>query len=231
MKKRNKQKKFDQNSRNETYVGTVREVKKSFCLLSAAYLVLGMVLLIWPDLSQRTLCYVFGVGLIIFGITHVILYFTKDKFESVLQMDMVAGIVGIATGAYILIKMEYMMDIIPFVLGIAALLGAAVKVQNAFDLKRLREERWYVMLAVALILLILGCLLVANPFDETKNIVEWIIGASLIIDGIGNLAGIFWVAHSFKRLNKVASGKETYDIAETVEEEGSIMVPDEDDFK
>ena len=28
-----------------------REVKKSFCLLSVAYIVLGLVLVIWPDIS------------------------------------------------------------------------------------------------------------------------------------------------------------------------------------
>lgn len=216
MKKEKKkpQKKFNKKNQDEVFTGGIREVKKSFCLLSVAYIVLGLVLLIWPDLSQKTFCYVFGVGMIIFGGAHIILYFTRDKFESVLQMDMVAGIVGIATGAYILLKMEYVMDIIPFLLGIVALLGAAVKVQNAFDLRRLREEKWYAMLLLAFVLLIFGGLLVANPFDEAKNVIERIIGISLISDGIGNLVGIFWVAIAFKRLNKIAAGKESYDVVE-----------------
>lgn len=51
----------------------VREVKKSFCVLSAAYIVLGLVLLIWPDISVKTFCYVFGVGMIIFGCAHLIM--------------------------------------------------------------------------------------------------------------------------------------------------------------
>ena len=44
-----------------------REVKKSFCLLSVAYIVLGLVLVIWPDISVHTFCFVFGIGMIIFG--------------------------------------------------------------------------------------------------------------------------------------------------------------------
>ena len=43
----------------------IREVKKSFCALSVAYIVLGLALLIWPDISMQTFCYVFGAGMII----------------------------------------------------------------------------------------------------------------------------------------------------------------------
>ena len=193
----------------------IREVKKSFCLLSVAYLVLGLLLLIWPDISVRTFCYVFGVGMLIFGGAHLILYFVRDRYESVLQMDMVAGIVGIATGAYILLKMEYMLEIIPFALGIVALLGAAVKVQDAFDLKRLKVQHWYLMLLLAVILVVLGALLISNPFEGIEIIVK-LIGVSLIVDGVGNLIGIFWIFLVFRKLKKVTDDapktKDVYDV-------------------
>ena len=89
-----------------------REVKKSFCLLSVAYIVLGLVLVIWPDISVHTFCFVFGIGMIIFGGAHMILYFTKDRFMNVMQPDLVIGVVCISTGCYILMKMEYMLEII-----------------------------------------------------------------------------------------------------------------------
>ncbi len=181
----------------------IREVKKSFCVLSAAYIVLGLVLLIWPDISVKTFCYVFGVGMIIFGCTHLIMYFVKDKLQSVMQMDMVCGIVGIATGVYILLKMEYVLEIIPFALGIVALLGSIVKLQNAFDLKRFGSRRWYIMLIFAVALLVTGVLLIANPFEGLEVIVV-LIGISLIADGVGNLAGIFWIGYLVKHLRKVA---------------------------
>lgn len=184
----------------------IREVKKSFCVLSAAYIVLGLVLLIWPDISVRTFCYVFGVGMIIFGCAHMIMYFVKDKLHSVMQMDMVCGIVGIATGLYILLKMEYVLEIIPFALGIVALLGSVVKLQNAFDLKRFGSRRWYIMLIFAVALLVTGALLIANPFEGLEVIVV-LIGVSLIVDGVGNLAGIFWIGYVIKHPPKVNAEK------------------------
>lgn len=184
-----------------------REVKMSYCVLAAAYVILGSVLLIWPDISVRTFCYVFGVGMLIFGLAHLILYFTKEKSQSLMQMNMVAGVVGIATGAYILIKMEYMLEIIPFALGIVALLGAVMKIEHAWDLHSLESSKWYIMLAVALILIIMGVLLVINPFEDIE-VIEKLIAVSLIIDGLGNLVGIFWIRHMIKLLDQPRAKKE-----------------------
>lgn len=209
-----------------------REVKMSYCVLAAAYVILGSVLLIWPDISVRTFCYVFGVGMLIFGLAHLILYFTKDKRQSLMQMNMVAGVVGIATGAYILIKMEYMLEIIPFALGIVALLGAITKIEHALDLRSLDCTKWYVMLIVALLLLILGALLVINPFEDIA-IIEKLIAVSLIIDGFGNLAGIFWIQHLIKSLGKPRKKKDhiktvTADEVEEISTDGQQSA--EDDF-
>lgn len=180
-----------------------REVKKSFCLLSVAYIVLGLVLVIWPDISVHTFCFVFGIGMIIFGGAHLILYFTKDRFLSVMQPDLVIGVVCVSTGCYILMKMEYMLEIIPFAMGIVALLGGIVKIQSALDLKRLSAVRWYIMLIWAVVLLIMGVVLVMNPFDEQQKVVVILTGASLLTDGIGNLVSIFWTGIRFKRLKRV----------------------------
>ena len=180
-----------------------REVKKSFCLLSVAYIVLGLVLVIWPDISVHTFCFVFGIGMIIFGGAHLILYFTKDRFLSVMQPDLVIGVVCVSTGCYILMKMEYMLEIIPFAMGIVALLGGIVKIQSALDLKRLSAVRWYIMLVWAVVLLIMGAVLVMNPFDEQQKVVVILTGASLLTDGIGNLVSIFWTGIRFKRLKRV----------------------------
>lgn len=180
-----------------------REVKKSFCLLSVAYIVLGLVLVIWPDISVHTFCFVFGIGMIIFGGAHLILYFTKDRFLNVMQPDLVIGVVCISTGCYILLKMEYMLEIIPFAMGIVALLGGIVKIQSALDLKKLGAVRWYVMLVWALVLLVMGAILVANPFDEQQKVVVILTGASLLVDGIGNLISIFWTGICFRRLKRM----------------------------
>lgn len=206
----------------------IREVKKGFAILSVAYIVLGIVLLIWPDISVRTFCYVFGIAMIIYGGAHLIMYFTKNRMSSVMEPDLVIGVVTCSTGLYTLLKMEYMLEIIPFALGIVALLGAIVKVQDALDLKKLGSKRWFLMTILAAILLAFGLVLIVNPFDEQTKIVILLIGISLVLDGIGNLTGIFWIGILFKHLKHVEAGRndsmadqkvyDTVDVVDVTEE-------------
>ncbi len=185
----------------------IREVKKGFSLLSVAYIVIGTVLLIWPDISVRTFCYVFGLAMIIYGGAHLIMYFTKSRMSSVMQPELVIGVVTVSTGLYILIKMEYMLEIIPFAMGIVSLLGCIVKIQNSLDLKRLASKRWYLMLIFSVILFLTGLVLIINPFDEQTKIVILLIGITLLLDGITNLIGIFWIGFVFKHLKRVDNTK------------------------
>ena len=193
----------------------IREVKKSFCILSAAYIVLGIVLLIWPDISARTFCYVFGVGMLIFGGAHLIMYFVKDNRQSVMQADMVMGVVGLAAGVYTLLKTEYVLEIVPFALGIVAFLGSIVKLQHALDLRRIGSGRWYMMLLFSLALFVFGAVLVANPF-ETLSMIAILIGASLIVDGVGNLLGIFWIGYLVRHLDRLGKRMAQYQYPENV---------------
>ena len=59
------------------------------------------------------------------------------------------------------------------------------------------------MLVWALVLLIIGAVLVANPFDEQQHVVVILTGASLLVDGIGNLISIFWTGICFRRLKRM----------------------------
>lgn len=187
----------------------VNGVKKSFCVLSVAYFVLGLVLIIWPGISVRTFCYVFGIGMVIFGGTYMILYFTRERLRGVMQPEMVLGVVGLATGAYILLKMDYVMEVIPFAMGLVGLLGAMVKLQDAIDLKKLQQKYWYIMLIWSLILFGFGVILVVNPFEELGlMVIVKMIGVSLILDGIGNLVGIFWIGHALKHPQKEKTPKD-----------------------
>lgn len=195
----------------------LREVKISFCILSVAYVVFGLLLLIWPEVSVRTFCYVFGAAATVLGGANLILYFTKDKGKSVLQQEVVIGVIGLAIGINVLLKLEYMLQMIPFALGVVALLGGIIKIQHAMDLKRLDAARWYIMVIWAIILIILGSVLVVNPFDELQKMVVLLIGSVLLIDGTGNLVAILWTGRAFKKAKVI---KHTYSKA-------SAAIPEE----
>jgi uncharacterized membrane protein HdeD (DUF308 family) len=184
------------------FMREVKEFRKSYILVSALYVVLGAVLLIWPDISVQMICYVLGFAMIVIGITYGIIYFTKDNLSGVLQMDLVIGIVSAAFGIFILLNQSFLQSVLPFAMGIILLLGAVVKLQNSINMKRLRFRHWYFVLIFALVLAALGVGLLINPFDSEHWMVIY-IGISLILDGLVNLISMICILTRMKKLRKL----------------------------
>lgn len=179
----------------------IKGFKKSYCLMSVIYIVCGIVLLIWPDISMTTFCYALGVMGIIYGVAHIVVYFTKDHMVSIMEMDLVTGIVTTAFGLFVLVNDKIFVSILPFAIGVILMLGAIMKLQNSLDLKKLGFERWWIVLVLALILLGVGLLLVYNPFQAAVAMV-YVIGASILADGVINIWSMFLITRILKRLKR-----------------------------
>ncbi len=179
-----------------------KKFSRSYILLSALYVVLGIVLLLWPTSSVQMICYTLGFIMVVLGITYGILYFTKDRLTGVLQMDLVIGIICLAFGAFILLNPEFLASVMPFAMGIILLLGAVVKIQSAVNMKRLAFQKWYLVLLMAFVMLILAAILLWNPFSGERAMILY-TGACLVADGLTNLVSMACILYRVKKLNHI----------------------------
>lgn len=180
----------------------VKEFQKSYILISALYVVLGVVLLVWPTTSVRMLCYGLGIAMLVLGITYGVIYFTKDNLSSFLQMDLVIGIICLAFGIFILLNPAFLASVLPFAMGIILLLGAIVKLQSSFNMKRLNFSKWYLVLICALLIVVLGIILLCNPFQKERLMILY-IGSCLVLDGTTNLVCLFCIQFRVKKLARI----------------------------
>lgn len=180
----------------------VKQFSKSYILVSALYVVLGIVLLAWPDTSIRMICYILGFAMVVLGITYGVMYFTKDNLEGFLQMDLVIGIICLAFGVFILLNPTFLATVLPFAMGIILLLGAVVKIQSSVNMRRLRFKRWYAMLICALIIIALGIVLLCNPFEKERHMILY-IGICLVLDGLTNLTALFCIRIRVRKLARI----------------------------
>lgn len=179
----------------------VKGFRKNFIILSVFYVVAGIVLLFWPEMSIELFCKVLGIGMLIAGITHVIIYFTKDHMLNVMQMDLVIGVLCVSFGAYFLLHPEFVENALPFAVGVLLLMGAIVKLQNAIDMKRLHFRFWKAVLFFSIVMLISGGILIYNPF--VGEALTLFIGISLLLDGLLNIVCMLCIAHLFKKMTKI----------------------------
>ena len=154
----------------------------------------------WPGLTVSILGTSIGIGMLVLGMTHIVIYFTRDHMESVLHMDLTYGVVFAAFGAFMLFHSDFVEIALPFAVGVLLLIGAMIKLQYAVDMKRMDMSRWKILLVFVIIMAIMGLLLIYNPFS--MQVLVYYIAVSLILEGLLNILSILLISHRVKQIQR-----------------------------
>ena len=171
---------------------TLREIKWNFVLSALLYLLLGVVLAIWPDGSAKMLCYCIGGVVTAYGVFNIVAYFTRRGLEG-LHPELLAGIVAVAFGVFTLLKPTVIAGILPFVLGLIIVVDGAVNLKRAMTLRSLDFSKWGIYLLLSCLTILLGVGAVLNPFESLTLLLR-LIGLVLIYEGISDLWAIFRIS-------------------------------------
>ncbi|MCR2050123.1 DUF308 domain-containing protein [Acetatifactor muris] len=176
----------------------LKKVKWDAILSSLLYVVLGIVTLIIPETMIKTLGYLIGILLILVGAVSMICYLLRDNSLNYYRHDFGYGLVGIAVGILFLYKVEWIISLVPVILGILVLASGCGKLQNVIDMKRAGYGNWAAMLILAVINVIFGVILIVNPFD-TVILLFQLVGAGLIFSGVTDCITAVYVAGRLKK--------------------------------
>ena len=176
---------------------TYRSVSKWFIILSVLYILLGMTMIFWPNITLDLLGIVMGIFLLGYGAARIIIYFTKNHFDAIMHMDLTVGVVFGALGAFMLFHRDFVSTVFPFAVAILLLIGAISKLQYSLDMKHLGVVHYRVYLVFAIIMFVLGILLIYNPFKEKAML--WFIGATLILEGVLNCIAVLIISGRIRR--------------------------------
>ena len=179
----------------------LKELKWEAILTGVLYILLGIVALVVPETMQKTLGYVIGIVLIVAGLISIICYLLRDAKENYYHNEFVFGLVGMVLGAAVLYKVEVIISLIPFILGILVLFSGCSKLQDAIDLKRLGYGSWIGMLVVAVISIIPGIVLICNPF-QAAIVLFRVLGVGLIISGVSDCFSTIYFARKFHKFKQ-----------------------------
>ncbi len=175
----------------------VKEAKRAYMILSGIFMLVGLCLTIWPEISIVTFCCVLGGLCVIYGIIRLVGYFSKDQYRLAFQFDLALGIFVLVFGIILLFHPRPIIALLPVVIGLYIAIDSVFKLQTALDAKRFGMPRWWLMLILAIVAGGFGILLVFNPFEGAALFMR-LIGITLIIDGIQNL----WAALALVKVEK-----------------------------
>lgn len=177
----------------------LRKVKLNSFITSLLYALVGLLLLVWPELSASVLCTVVGLVLIFCGILSILPSLFSRDGSVYSGGHLLFGVVLTAVGIWIMTRPELISVIIPRVIGVIICIHGLSDIDSAVKLHR-HGARWSAALFLAIVTLALGAVLVFYPFGVFSTVVR-IIGAFLLYDG----ASDFWIASRVSRAVKQAA--------------------------
>ena len=164
----------------------MRVAKIGYVIMSVVFCVVGILFMVWSDVSTVALGYALGGAMIVFGIIKMVGYFSKDLFRLAFQYDLELGIVLTVLGIIVLAKPFDVMNFIFIAMGIAILTDSLFKARIAYDAKRFGITVWWMILALAIISGVIGVMLTIRPWESARMLTV-LLGISLLSDGVLNL--------------------------------------------
>ncbi len=164
----------------------LKEMKWNAVLRSVIYSILGIILILFPDTTARTLCYIGGGAIVVIGVVTLITYLFRDVENRYYRNDFVLGLVEVLLGLFAIYKAELLIALLPFILGIFVVISGFCKLQNGLDVKRMGYDNWYVFVLLAVVNVIFGLVLLWNPF-AAATVMFVVIGAGLVFSGVTDL--------------------------------------------
>lgn len=167
-------------------MGLLKQLKWNLIMIAVSFIALGVVLIIWPGATMKTICYIIAVLLFLLGVISLINYLARDISGIIYRYDLVVGLSAILGGILIIVKVDKLTELIPAVLGFLVTISGIVKMQNSVDMMRLGHGRWNIAFAMAIINIVMGILLLMDPF-KTAEFLIMCVGISLVYSGITDL--------------------------------------------
>lgn len=174
-------------------------------IASIIFTIIGLCLIIFPDVSLNIMSYVIGGLFLIFGI-----YLFTINYNSLILTDMIFfGVMMVLLGVILIVYPKLIAQLIPIVLGIWFITDSIVKIRISLSLKDYDDTPWVLTLILSIISMLCGVVFILHPLASSEVITTF-IGALIMIYALSDIIDMFMfkkhindVVKSFKKNIKV----------------------------
>lgn len=151
---------------------------------SFALVVLGVLLIIWPEIMIKIVAYLVGAFFIVKGGFQIINYFVEKGQRDYFNNGLLAGVVSVLIGIATLIIGEDIAGIFRVIIGIVIIYESLVRINTATKLASAGINDWKYLTVLSLIMLVLGIFVTFNT-----GAVVALIGGMMVVTGIIGIIG------------------------------------------
>jgi len=165
----------------------LQKLKNNWIFSAVLCIVAGIILILFPGAALNSLCYILGGFAIAMGVIRMVRYFKRDHTYPVLfQSDLIVGLFSLGLGLFMVSNPLAVMSAIPMLFGILLVGFGVGNILRSLDAKAAGVGHWGVLMALAVMSILAGMVILANPFATLEAAVI-VIGAALIYEGVSDI--------------------------------------------
>ncbi len=180
------------------YLKSIKGVYICTCIL---FMLVGLMLAGFPEFSMVAVCYIIGIMLIVLGAVKICAYFSQDKYNIAFQFDLALGILSVIIGICTIIHHNWIINLLPIIIGIMIIADSLFTLQASIDAKRFGLPRWYLLLVFSVLSVALGLILVFKSF-KSAVVITILYGFGCFFIGFEKLVSIIYTTQRIKNNSK-----------------------------
>lgn len=171
----------------------MQNLRLSFPLAAMLYILLGLCLMLIPDISRKLLCALVGAGAAAYGVLSISAHL-PIRHDHALTPGLLTGIGVLAFGVFSLIRPAFLIDFLFTAIALIVLIAGANGTRYALKLRSFGFERWWAPLSFSLAAMLLALSIIFFP-GIYGNLLMMLCGGLLTVSGACDL----WRMHQMKK--------------------------------
>lgn len=182
----------------------IREEKTRQIIYSCLAIVLGILLIIYPEIGQVAFYITAGCLFVAIGAFYLVAYFSTIIIHD--PRLLLASVGYLLLGSLVFTFPELFLSLAVILASIYFIIQGISHLSYSIDLAQLHTKYWWIDLMYSIVMFLLGIVLVvfsATPDIMAKNVLMIIAGAFFILYGVSDLALILVLHRSYKSLTQI----------------------------
>lgn len=149
----------------------------------------GILILVDHVRFTATIISIFGVLIAIFGVIEGIRYFMTPPDDAEKEKSLSKGLICIGIGTFCFLRSGWLVDqfsVLTLLYGVGMIFTGIMELEWTVDMLRLKKGGWIPQAISSLFALIVGTILVLNPFESTEILWNF-AGIAIIVSALPDL--------------------------------------------
>lgn len=170
----------------------------SSIIISIIMFIIGLIFIIYPEVSFTTITYILSILLIVNGI-----YFLIEKESSIFFSSFLTlGVIELLLGIIMLVNPDIVKTLFPIVAGIIMITKSTLDLRLSILLYRNNINSWLSLLICSIISIICGLIIIVNPSIGTIALTTF-LGILITVYSISNIIDTIIFKNNIKEITKL----------------------------